>query len=472
MAEIGLLSGLAVKNSHENEINDIKYFDALNKQNEAILMAKQKLFSDDIEFQNASNPYDAIKIREEGNQAIQQLSALRKAHPHDYFTNPDVQLQAKQIKQGMKSSPAVLRSVAYKDALNKYNAVFEDALKDPGKYDPADIDALRIKISNYDKFGHEDGVGGVQRDGGARPLVFTPPQEIVDVPDVLLKMGNKIRNFDVKKGTAPGEYTTMPKPDEIKAIKDSFLKQNGKSVQYHAKELGLNTPEQIDKWLTDNITAGFDSKYAPGDPTFWYEYGLKKAALAPKEAPKGSGYTPFDDLFNPNKPSGNIPTDLAYKVWNENPKIKVVGNSGQAVDLTGQKINYDGRYMTDAKGRRYLSGYVNVPLDVAKQTGIWSGDDEDGGISAAFLGKAVRRKKETKDGDGPTYVKVDYMMPIDSNDGTARQLYNSHAQPARLTGELSEGSVNPTQSLRVGQQLDGYEYVGGDPASQSSWKKL
>jgi len=455
--EIGGLQGLAVRSNRENEINDLKYFDALNKQNEAILMAKQKLFSDDIEFQNASNPYDAVKIREEGNAAIAELSALKKAHPHDYFTNSDVQLKAKQIKQAMKSSPAVLRSIAYKDALSKYNTIFEDAVKNPDKYDPADINALRSKIGNYDKFGHEEGEQGAIRDG-ARPLVFTPPQEIVDINEMALKSGNRIKNFDVKKGTAPGEYTTMPKPDEIKAIKDSFLKQNSKSVQYHAKEMGLNTPEQIDKWLTDSITAGFDSKYSPGDPTFWYEYGLKKAAMAPKGKPQGSNYTPFDDLFNPNKPAGNIPTDLAYKVWNETPKIKVVGNSGQAVDLTGQKMNYDGRYMTDDKGRRYLSGYVNVPIDVAMQNGIWSGDEEDGGISAGFLGKAVRRKKETKDGKGATYVKVDYMMPIDGNDGTARQLYNSHAQPARLTGELNQGNAGSAGMPRTIEQ-NGYTYT-------------
>jgi len=199
MAEFGLLSGLAVRNTHQGEIDDLKYFSDLNRQNEAINMAKAKMFMDDIEFQNGSNNYDAGKIREEGDKIIQQLSDLKKAHPHDYLTNTSVQLEAKKLKHQLKSSPAVLRSIAYKDAQDKYNVIFEDYLKNPSKYDDDEIQNIRTQLATYDKMGHAEGEVGLKRDGGARPITFQPPTVQKDLEDL----------FKVARDIEPDEITTL-----------------------------------------------------------------------------------------------------------------------------------------------------------------------------------------------------------------------------------------------------------------------
>jgi len=456
MADYGLAAGLAVRTgagqAAENRINDFKYAEDLRKQNEAMAMAKAKIFSEDLEFQNGSNPYDAAVIQEENKKLTQDLGRFTRENP-DWETNNTKSAQLKLLKQSMKSTPAVLRSIAYKDSIAKLNADLSEVAKDPKKYDLEAYDNINKQVENYHKYGNQYGEEAAKTQG-ARPFVYQRPQDLINVPDTLLKAGKNINNFNVHKGTAPGEYMTEPKPDEVKAIKDSILKEHSRSIELQARQLGLKTPQEIDKWLTNGIVAGFEPKYSPGDPNALWERGMRERELNAKlnKGSGGPGFTPFDDLFDSRKPAGNVPAELSYKVWGETPKIKVVGNSGQAVDLTGLKMNYDNRYITDSKGRRYLTGYVNVPIDVAQQNGIWTGDEEDGGISANYLGKAVRRQKESKDGKGATYVKVDYQMPIEYSDGTAKQLYNTHAQPSKLVEPLQYdtslgGSNTPSQQI-------------------------
>ncbi|MFA7287678.1 MAG: hypothetical protein WC055_02260 [Melioribacteraceae bacterium] len=456
--EWGTLAGLTVKNNLDQQIQDAKYFDQQRRQNEVMNMQKAKMFSDDLEFQNGSNPYDDAIIKQENQRLVSDIGKYVTDNP-DWTTNVYKASEVKRMKQSMKSTPAVLRSMAYKDAMAKFNADLSEVAKNPNKYDAEAYDAIQQQVENYHKYGNQYGEEAAKKEG-ARPLVYQKPQDLINVPDTLLKAGKNINNFNVKKGKDLGEYMTEPKPEEVKAIKDSIYQEHNRSIALQAKQLGLTTPQQIDKWLTDGIIAGFEPKYSPGDPNALWERGMRERELRAKEAKSSPmpSYTPFDDLFDKRKPAGNVPAELAYKTWGETPKIKVVGNSGQAVDLTGLKMNYDNRYVTDSKGRRYLSGYVNVPLDVAKQNGIWTGDDEDGGISASFLGKAVRRQKESKDGKGATFVKLDYMMPIDYNDGTARQLYNSHAQPAKLVEPLQyDSNLGNTKPLTVEQ--NGYTYT-------------
>jgi len=444
MADYGLSNAFAVRTgagqAAENQINDFKYEQSLRKQNEAMAMAKNAILQDDLDFQNGSNPYDQALIQEENKKLVQDIGRFTRENP-DWATNNTKAAQLKYIKQSMKTTPAVLRSVAYKDSINKLNTDLAEVAKDPKKYDLEAYDNINKQVDNYHKYGNQYGEKAAQEQG-PRPFVYQRPQDLINVPDTLLKAGKNINNFNVHKGKDLGEYMTEPKPEEVKAIKDSILKEHSRSIELQAKQLGLRTPEEVDKWLTNGIVAGFEPKYSPGDPNALWERGMRERELNAK-LNKGNGppgFTPFDDLFDPRKPAGNVPSDLTYKVWGETPKIKVVGNSGQAVDLTGLKMNYDNRYITDSKGRRYLTGFVNVPIDVAKQNGIWTGDEEDGGISANYLGKAVRRQKESKDGKGATYVKIDYQMPIDYNDGTAKQLYNTHAQPSKLVESLQYDS--------------------------------
>lgn len=436
--DYGLSQGLAfstrASEAANNEINDIKYANELRRQNDALSMAKAQMFASDLDFQNGSNDFDSNIIKQENQQLISNLGKYVNENP-DWTTNPTKAAELKRMKQQFKSTPAVLRSFAYKDAVKRLNDDMAEVAKNPNKYDTEAYDQLRMQVDNYNKYGNQKGKEAAAMEG-PRPFTYQRPQDLINVPDTLLKAGKSINNFNVVKGNVLGEYMTQPKPDEVNAVVDSLKKEHGRSIELQARQLGLQTPEQVDKWLTNTVIAGFEPKYSPGDPNALWERGMRERELNAK-LNKGTGpvYSPFDDLFNKAKPAGNVPSDVATKVWGDKPKIRVVGNRGEVADLTGLKMNYDNRYVTDSKGRRLLTGSVDVPIEVAKQVGIWDGDEEDGGISGAYLGKAVRRVKEGKDSN-KTYVKVDYQLPIDYNDGTARQLYDTYAQPDKLVQPL------------------------------------
>jgi len=199
MAEFGLLSGLAVRNTHQGEIDDLKYFEQLNKQNEAINMAKAKILADDFQFQVGSNNHDNEQIRIQGNAILDELAALKKAHPSDFWTNPDVQRQKAMLSHKMKIMPPVLNSMAFTDAQKKYNVIFEDYLKNPSKYDDDEIQNIRTQLATYDKTGHPEGEVGIQRDGGKRPITFMPPTVQKDLEDL----------FKVARDIEPDEITTL-----------------------------------------------------------------------------------------------------------------------------------------------------------------------------------------------------------------------------------------------------------------------
>jgi hypothetical protein len=220
-----------------------------------------------------------------------------------------------------------------------------------------------------------------------------------------------------------------------------------------AAKLGLNTPEAIDKWLTDGIMAGVKTTYDIGDVNAAFENGLAlrrlkldEAKAAGKAAPTNY-ITPWDDLTDPKKPSGYVPQDVALKVWGDTPQIKIAVNGGKEADLTGYKVNYDGRYITDGNKVRRIVANVDIPVEQAKKMGIY--DDsaltefegksvKDAGITSDYLGKAVVRVLP----DGKQVVRVTATLPIDSKNGTMRELYNTHSGPAKLVQPLEQSDVS------------------------------
>jgi hypothetical protein len=467
--EIGGLRGLTFDTGQDKLIQDLQYQDQAIRQKQALDTAKAKMFADDLEFQQGSNPFDAQLIRQEGEQIMGQLGQLRESNPNFWY-DPGAQAQAKFLKQSMRSTPSVLRSISYKTAKDGFIKDAAEAAKNPEQWDLETMGQWEQKFSNYDKYGHPDGPEGIKRDGGPIPMVYQAPQKLIDVTGELLKSGKNINNFNVIKGKNLGEYMTEPKAEEVKAIKDAFMNQHSRAIQIQAERQGIRTPEQLDDWLTKSIVAGFEPKYDPGDPNALWERGMRERELAVKQqaldgkGPKEPSYTPFDDLTDPRKPAGNVPAEVAEKVWGITPKIYVqpntiVGKNYKGIDLTGLPVKYDNRYVTDGRGVRYLTAKVDVPMQIAANTGIWGGpaDDEDAGISEAFLGKAVRRLNPK----GNQVIQMDVMIPIDKNDKTARQLYNSKAQPAKLSEPLQRPDTFDEAASGMPQTIeqDGYTYT-------------
>lgn len=433
--EFGQNLGLAVDLQYDKRINDLRYQQEMLKRAEGESAAKAKMFADDLAFQNAANEHDNPIIKQFAQNQINKIGQYVRENP-DWETNVYKRSQLNALKNELKDNQDLRRGMASDMAYQAYLKDMQTIAKNPMQHDIEAYDDINRQWNNYLQFGNQYGQKAAEQEG-KKAFVYQKPQDLIDVPSTLLKTGKEINNFDVIKGKNLGEYITKPKKENVEAIKASLYQQHGRSIMLQARRLGLDTPEKVDKWLTDGIVAGFEPKYSPGDPNALWERGIRERELAErqqKNAPKPANYTPFDDLFDKRKPAGNVPAEVVQKVWGKTPKIKVqanaiVGKNYQGADLTGLPINYDNRYVTDTNGVRYLTGNVNVPLELAAQKGIW--DDNEKMVSEAFLGKAVRRM----DGDKESVV-VDVMIPIDPNDGTARQLYNTYAQPDKLVEAL------------------------------------
>lgn len=479
MAEIGLLQGLAVRDDKSRDYDNLKFFDQLNKQNQAMLEAKNRIFLEDTEFQNASNNYDAAKIREEGNAAIAELAALRKAHSNDYFTNPDVQLKARQIKQGMKSSPAVLRSIAFKDAQAKYNTIFDDYLKNPSKYDEDEISNIRQQISNYDQWGHPEGEAGAQRDG-ARPLTFNPPTTMKDLedlfsvakdinPDEMTRLNNGMDGAYVKKVSdkalrdlAVTMYESEPQQYKrfVKAGKDPVNEiMNG--LRLRAKTETYNGVQRDDWREKMNYKAQLDAALANSQkqPDIYNEMVLNKTDI------------PVHDSKLMQVTFGSTPSEVVFK-----------GPDGRDIKESGNEFHYTRLRDADRsrKGFKIADGFITKDIDFGLDNGIvrkkhfWESGDQPYVIKPE-VADTYSIIYPPKNSDEKPMLQIKARTLIDANSNEAKSKYNSQI---RLTtdqknAQLGSGSmVDELNNPPVGTKQGGYEYIGGDPASQNSWKKL
>jgi hypothetical protein len=445
----GILSGLAQDFGSESRLQDLRYQNHLYKQAQAESAAKAQMFSDDLDFQNAANAYDNPRIKEFAKNKIKEIGSFVRENP-DWQYNPDKLMQIKLMKRDLKDNPELIRGVASDNAFKQLNADLAEVAKAPEQHDVDAYEELDKQRQNYLQYGNQFGPEAFAKQG-AQPFVYTKPKNFVNLPKALQELGSSIKNYNVEKGKTPGEWWSTPKQEDVQAVKQAAYQEHKRQIEVEAKRLGMTDPAQIDKWVSDQIASGFQKHYDAGDVNALWNRGMQLRALAEKQGggQKPASYTPWDDLFDPRKPAGNVPTELVRKVWNDNPKIQISGIGGVKVDLTGHQMNYDGRYVTNAQGQRFLTGYVNLPLEVAKEKGIYNDEaDEDTPnlrIKGPFLGKARVQKKEDKDGVVTEYVRVDYPLPIDPHDGTGRQMYNAIAQPDKLSQPLEYDQLGNQQ---------------------------
>lgn len=460
--EIGETLGLAQSFQADARLNDLRYQNHQMKQAQAEAVAKAKMFADDLNFQNAANPYDNGIIKNYSNSVIKQIGAYVRENP-DWQINPDKLVQINLMKRELKDNPHLLRGLASDTSFKQLNADLAEVAKNPEQHDQEAYQELLAQKENYLKYGNQFGLEDFNK-RGAQPFVYTKPKDFVNLPKALMELGSNIKNYNVVKGKNIGEYWTEPKPEDVQNANMAALQEHRRQIMVEARKNGITDPNEIEKWVGSQIASGFQKHYSVGDANAAFEngmrirdYNLAKAKAEGKELTSPST-TPWDDLFDKRKPSGNIPVDLARKVWNDTPKIEISGINGQKVDLTGQKMNYDGRYITNSHGQRFLTGFVKVPVSLAKQKGIWDDSDASNpGVTSGFLGKATRgiyqdeNGKEILDSDGKPqmYVRVDYQMPIDQHDGTGRQIYNTQAQPDKLVAPLSPDNLQGNKSAKT-----------------------
>lgn len=477
MAEIGILNGLAQNMGYDDKINDLRYQEREKQRALADVSAQQALFAQDVDYQNAANSHDAPIIKEFAKTKINEIGKFVRENP-DWQYNVDKRLMLNQMKKDLKDNGELKRGLASDNSYKAYLGDLQEVAKNPNAHDTEAYDNISQQWNNYLQYGNQGGLEAAQKEG-KKAFIYQKPQDFVDLPQTLLKAGNSVKDYEVKKGKNIGEYWTEPKLDQVNAIKNSIYQQHGRQIMVEAKKLGLKTQAEIDKWVGDNISAGFNKHYSIGDANAAFSNAMRVKEFNEKTGkikPISQTYTPFDNLVDPHNVAGTIPVDLARKIWSDKPNIQVLGNNGVKADLTGLDMNYDGRFVKK-NGIPMLLGYVKVPLATAKQKGIISGDDDDieagnfsdngARVTSDYLGKAAFEKSGDVDKDGKqkAYVKVSYQIPVNPNDVTARQMYNVQADVDKLV----PASQNPFQNTQTQPKTvvqNGYTYTW-DENSQS-----
>lgn len=354
-----------------NEINDLKYAQELRRQNEAIAMAKQKLLNDDLEFQNGSNEFDANIIKGENQKLISEVGKYVSENP-DVFTNPTKAAQLKYMKQQFKSSPAVLRSVAYKDSVGQYQKYLQEALKNPNKFNLDQLDAFKRKMDNYNQFGNADGIEAAKQQG-AKPLVFTPPEEIPDMEEMHRKAGDSMDpdEFSTLRNGRSGAYAGKVGEAKLKAKAEELYSQKQSTYDYIYK----NEPDKI-RAIMNAIDPYTKKVYDVGERNVLADQmALEKFKNSLKTVQPGqSAY----DISYLNTARGVYPVENLAQTFGSKPANFYRTPDGKMVRNTTDDFYYDGDawdegYREDGKyrktGVKEMPGYTLKGMDWAKEQG-------------------------------------------------------------------------------------------------------
>lgn len=473
MADYGLSNALAFRTNASDavnsEINDLKYAQQQRKENEAMATAKQNMLLGDIEFQNGSNPYDAAIIKDESQKLISDLGRITRENP-DWTTNPAIGAQIKLMKQQLKSTPAVLRSLAYKDAMGQYNKYLQEAIKNHNKYNLDQLDSFKRNIDAYGK----DENGNWLPSDVAKPLVFTPPAEI---PDLEKRHNEAARMID------PDEYQKWNN-GMIGAFKgrvsDKSLYDVAKGM--YEKDKGTydyvykNNPDKIGAIMSDlrprtktDVRFGEVDDLARQKALALFKHNLESTPQKPGESTYDKSFLNTDHVY-PGK-------EILSEVYTTTPPNFYIDVNGNKVNNTMDDFHYNGD-LTDqgfANGKggkqgqrtgiKEATGYIAKDLDWAKQngylhdpTGFSGNEDTDLEVRPEHRGKGEIVTVTGKDGKPKSFFKLYANAVIDARNPIYKQRVDKGMAPKLRVGAGVATNLEDGGTPQVIQQ-NGFTYT-------------
>lgn len=462
--EFGEMSGLAQSFEADARIND------LYRQNEGMLRAKAMaeskaaMFANDVSYQNAANPFDAKLIKTRAQKSIYELGAWQRQNPN-WKIDPMLRAEYNNKLNDIKSNEDVLRGMASDQAFKALTGDLQELAKSGKSYNKAAYNKYLEQKRNYEQYGNQNGLEASQKEG-YQPFVYVKPKEFIDdLAGDLAKAGDDIKDYNVikpKDGNI-GEWYSEPKPEDVAAAKQLKYQQHGDQLRQMAEENGWND-QQLDEYVTHNISRGVKKNYSIGDPNAKFENAMRSAEhqLAKRKAQgelqSNPSYTPFDYVIDPRNTVGQLNSDDIKKVWGDRTVSPVYGNSGAKVDLSDFPIDFNGKYIKDKNNVPFFMGKIKLPLNVAEEKGIYSNGWFDAGkISPEYLGIAKVQKGVDKDGKETEYVEVDYNLPVNPSDKVARDKFNVFVLPDKLVAEGGNPYQSNTQPKTIVQ--NGFTYT-------------
>lgn len=439
--EIGLAQGLAQSGQYDQQINDLRYREQALRQQEAQNEAKRRLFESDLDFQQGGNSFDQPLVKEVNKRIIQSIGDYVSDNP-DWETNVNKRFYIKQLKNSLKDNPDVLRATATND---NRKALLQYAQEAKQKGVPFDEDALNeqlMRYQNYERFGNPDGEEAAKLNG-LQAYTFSRPQDFIDSSATKLKLGNEFKDFDIVP-TKFGGYYSKPKEAELDAIADNYIQQYRRQTMVEANKMGLKNMAEVKKWVKDGISAGIQKQFKLGDQLGYWEAGMRQKQMNAEAKEKAAKvqqgqYSPWHYFVDEKtNPAGTIAVDDVYKVWGSKHPIKAVGSDGSVADLSDFDFKPNGRYINQ-NGVTFIQGYVDLPLDVAEERGLYKqGPFTIDGVTAPYKDDVKETTILDKNGEEHKAIRVNYNLPVNRNDKVAMQKFNVMVDVDKL--------VQPTQS--------------------------
>jgi outer membrane murein-binding lipoprotein Lpp len=469
LGDFGLSQAFTVKtNASEaanNQIEDMKYAEQIRRQNEAMAMAKAKMFADDIEFQNGSNPYDSQIIKQENGDMLKKIGEI--SSKPEYMYDRNLQAQVNQLKNDYRQTKAVLRSAAWKEAQAKYNAFSQEALKNPTAYNLDQLDAFKKKMENYGKGAD----GNYLPTDQVEALVFTPPEQLPDYE----KMHN-----EAAKMTDPDEYEAWNNGTlgafkgkvsdaTVRRIAEGLYEKNKSAYDYTYKD----KPDKVGAIFNElRGKTKTDVHYGQVDD-FWKQKKLMEFEHSLKNGVQNPNISLYDTSFL-NTDRVEPGREILAEVYTTTPPNFYIDVKGNKVQNNSDDFHYNGDltdqgYMNKKprSGIKEATGYISKDLNWGKEQGYlydpagFSGDKEgltDLEVRPEHKGKGEIAYSVDKDGKRTPYFKLYSNAVIDGRLPIYRSRVDKGMAPklraaAGVTPEMESGAMPQTVTQ------NGYTYT-------------
>ncbi len=461
----GQAKGLAQSLEYDARIKDLQYVNEYERRAKAEAIARAQTEAKDMEYTHASNPFDEQKVKDNFNVIASEVGKYKMENP-DWQWNTQKRAFINGKLSELRNNDALLRSVQFKDAYNQYLADRQEAMKNPQSWDMELLDAEGKKFDNYIKTGHYDGEAGYQRDKSYKAPVYTRPQALVDVVPYLQQIGKNTNDFDVKKGDNIGEVWNEMKPEQLEKLTDAAYAQQKRSIEIEARKRGLTDPADVRNMVKTLINSGFDKKYQIGDANALWErnfrmmdYNMRKKAMEPNVVQQDN-YGSWSYITDSRTKAGQVDAETVAKVIGTNPLTPVYDNQGKSISVSDYEWKPNGRF-ANHKGVTYFYGDVEMPLAEAASKGIvkdYESGDESADSPSALLsgdwkGKAAIYTRY-KDGKPSRAVKVTYLMPVNKNNPSLQQKWESLVQPDKTVAPVKNPYGGQARQIPPGAMQD------------------
>lgn len=463
--EIGLARGLAQDLQYDQRIADLRYQKQEMDRATAINDAKAKMFSDDMDFQNATNSFDNPRIKEFAKNQIAALGKYVTENP-DWASNVQKRSQVNLMKRELKDNPMLHQGLASDAALKQYNADLAEVAKNPEFHNKKAYEDLSIQAKNYTLYGNQDGEEAAKK-FGTKAFVYTKPRDFRNVTKDWAALGNDFK--DLKRNSMAGKgrnaFQEYANPDSLRAMATQYYSENPEQMTQDAAKAGMEPIAYIMKGIDGYIPKKTDY----GDYNLSDAMAVRRASEKAPAAPPGP--TAWDVDIK-KMPKGSTNGDVLMEAMGPPSNIKIQDYDGNKIDMTGIDFKYTGNHETvkvkvmgnDGKYKdqyqKLFEVYTEIPLNVSNDLGFTKepfGPDlgRETTVSDKFKGRNIEIvSRPNKDGKSVKYARIKTNIPKDVENESFSQRYDG----AVLSNKYRKG-VNVSGSNESNEvEQNGYIY--------------